>query len=132
MLWIKSQLSRNRIPPLGTVFYGGFQVLDKEITPASASAPRSSFVDIGFGSDTATFAGSHRFEVITEENVDPKSDGADGVDGHGDSGDVVVKLSHFRCNPLQNKPSGAEWIRWFHIIYAKMLFNDGIGEILAK
>jgi hypothetical protein len=111
VIWSPEEISRDKILPVGTIFYGGFQILASHITQnlsgEKLSSPEEeertgSYVDVGFGSDLASFAGAHRFEVLRVGNKD-KEDGEDREE-------VVLRLSHFRCNPSVNELSPAEGI----------------------
>lgn len=72
------------------------------------------------GSEIFELVSSHRFEVTSREN------------GHEEGGgqDVVtVTFSHVSCNSASGR-SYSTFFRWLHHFYARMLFADGIREIL--
>ena len=86
---------------------------------ATSPDQRPSYVDFGFGSDKAPFAGCHRFSIVrNHEGNSIESDGGVKV--------IEMRLEHFRGNPRKNVDSWAEYITWFHYWYAKLLFADGI------
>ncbi|KAL1893034.1 hypothetical protein Sste5346_006715 [Sporothrix stenoceras] len=115
-----------RLLPIGSLFFSSFLLVDKHISepekePSSADETVNSYVDFGFGSDEARFAGSHRFRVTRLPAATETTDAQ-----------VQIDLEHFRCNPQQNIPSLAERIQWFHFLYAKLLFANGIQAILKR
>lgn len=119
-------IPRQRLLPVGSLFFSSFLMLDKHIAepakePPSADETDNSYVDYGFGSDEARFAGCHRFRVTRLPAATETSDAQ-----------VQIDLEHFRCNPQQNIPSLAESFQWFHFAYAKALFANGIQAILKR
>lgn len=119
-------IPRQRLLPVGSLFFSSFLMLDKHIVeptkePFSEDESVSSYVDYGFGSDEARFAGCHRFRVTRLPAATETSDAQ-----------VQIDLEHFRCNPQQNIPSLAESFQWFHFAYAKALFANGIQAILKR
>ncbi|KGO47589.1 hypothetical protein PEX1_041730 [Penicillium expansum] len=117
-IWNISELPRNRLLPVGSTLFGSFKVMDKQIEPES-SDQRASYVDYGFGSDEFTFAGCHRFQITRSPRI-----GAEPL--------VQFELQHFRCNPQKNEPSVAEYIAWFHYVYAKSLFGNAVQSVLLR
>lgn len=62
---------------------------------------------------------SHRFEVRREEA------------GEGEEDRVWVTLSHVRCDPYTGG-KGSAWLKAFHLVYARLLFADGVREIVGR
>ncbi|RDL32019.1 uncharacterized protein BP5553_09421 [Venustampulla echinocandica] len=123
IIWRVSDIPKTTLVPIEDVLFGSFKVIDAKIK--STSDPSPSYVDFGFGSDSASFAGCHRFCVI--RNPEETKDGP----SEADSG-VEIRLEHFRCNPVKNVDSWAEYIPWLHYWYAKLLFADGIRSLLRR
>ncbi|TVY27391.1 hypothetical protein LHYA1_G004196, partial [Lachnellula hyalina] len=88
-------------------FQGMYPTATKTPTSPSPSLPGYSCVDYGFGSDSGSFAGAHRFAVVRQERDDEA--GKEGEEEY-----VELKLECFRCNPLVNRESWAEWVPWLH------------------
>jgi hypothetical protein len=118
LIWNTSKLSNINLPPMGSCLFGSFKVLDKQI-PLEPSEQRPSYVDYGFGSDEFQFAGCHRFQVtrLLRANEKPL---------------VQLELQGFYCNPQKNQPSGGKFLEWFHYIYAKLLFANGVQSVLLR
>ncbi|KXJ87017.1 hypothetical protein Micbo1qcDRAFT_167769 [Microdochium bolleyi] len=93
-IWSKAELSEKRLPPLNSILFGSFQVLDTHIVDSSARATttttkhadshsdahddkantdQESYIDIGFGNDRTQFAGVHRFCVSRRGRISPPS-----------------------------------------------------------
>lgn len=105
-------------------------------SPATAATPtpRSSHVDYGFGSDQRAFAGAHRFGIERRE----WSYGSPGpphnkvmVDKKEEDGDVELYVECFRCNPLVDRDSWAEWMPWLHYWYARLLWAEAVRRVLV-
>lgn len=83
----------------------------------------SEFVSAEFvagGSKKFELISSHRFEVTRKRNQ-----GMNEVDL------VAVTFSHVSCNSVTGRPYSTLF-RWLHFTYARLLFGDGIREILKK
>ncbi|KAI8623681.1 hypothetical protein F5Y19DRAFT_353073 [Xylariaceae sp. FL1651] len=128
--WSLSALSRTRSPPLGSLLFGNFLLLDCSAasvqernqiysSPVQACKPNHAFAEFIAGSDKSVFAVSQRFEVVREES------------GPGHETEwVIITASHILCNPLTGQRIIPDWMGLFHRIYAKLLFADGILEVL--
>ncbi|CAI7663552.1 unnamed protein product [Penicillium bialowiezense] len=117
IIWRRSQIPDNDLCPIGTKLFGSFQLLDKNISkPTSAST--SSYVDYGFGSDTYSFSGCHRFRVVRT----PASENAKEL--------VQISLEGFHCDPQQNRSWMPRFMLWFHTAYAKALFANGMQSVM--
>ena len=77
-----------------------------------------SYIDFAFGDSRGTFAGCHRFEVIREPNE------------NDDDGGVSVVYSSIACNPTVETAKFSGILGWFHVVYARVLFWEGVAEIL--
>ncbi|KAF7965415.1 hypothetical protein HWV62_16062 [Athelia sp. TMB] len=147
-VWFPKDIPAKSLLPYKSILYGGFQVIDQHcpsIPPhVSDDEPLAeqigSYVDIAFSSDEASFAGCHRLEVLRPRR--PTLDGAKELrvtetegDIHADSEEalgVVLRLSHFRQNPIKNQPSPVEGLKWLHFVYARLLFEDSVRHVLGR
>ncbi|KZP18702.1 hypothetical protein FIBSPDRAFT_863487 [Athelia psychrophila] len=146
-VWKPEDIPTKALLPDKAILYGGFQVVDHRcpsIPPAlSDDVPLAeqigSWVDISFGSDTAPFTGCHRLEVLRPRRRSlggpEQIENSGGViDIHADSEEesqVVLRLSHFRLNPIVNQPSPVEGLKGFHFVYARLLFEDSVRRVLG-
>ncbi|KAJ6149833.1 hypothetical protein N7471_001032 [Penicillium samsonianum] len=117
-IWNASELSTLNFPPVGSCLFGAFKVLDKQIS-LKTSGQYTSYIDYGFGSDEFQFAGCHRFQITRLLPTSGKPL-------------VQLELQGFHCNPQRNRPSGTTLFRWFHYIYAKLLFANGVQSVLLR
>ncbi|KAF2800708.1 hypothetical protein K505DRAFT_320243 [Melanomma pulvis-pyrius CBS 109.77] len=116
-IWSVSQLSEQTLPPLHSKLFGGFQVVDCKLEQESPdSTKRQSYIDFAFGSDTGYLAGVHRFSVWRD------------VRSHDDM--VLVEYSDTAFNPTVNKPLMPNVLLQFHLIYAMVLFREGVSKMV--
>jgi hypothetical protein len=113
------------LPTLHTTLFGAFQVVDRFMEDAHARRAdtfgQPSYLDLAFGSDNSSFAGVHRFTVHREKES-----------GH-DDGDVIrITFASMVCNPIQNKPRFPAILHTFHKFYAKLLFREGVAQVLSE
>ncbi|KAI5460872.1 hypothetical protein BGZ63DRAFT_358057 [Mariannaea sp. PMI_226] len=118
-------LGRNlTLPPLHSVLYGVFQVLDVQLESSQSSlssgTPTESFIDFGFGSNQFIFAGAHRFSVV--RSAEKSANGRELVQIHCYS---------TSCNPTEDKPLGPGFMYTFHAIYNSFLFREGVAMVLS-
>ncbi|CAK7232069.1 hypothetical protein SCUCBS95973_008137 [Sporothrix curviconia] len=135
-----SAIPNRSLLPVGSLLFNSFLLVDKHAKTEAetetlssekissktlaAGSEASSYVDYGFGSDEARFAGCHRIKVT---RLAPADNGE-----RADGGQVRIDLEHFRCNPQENKPSWAEKHQTLHYVYAKSLFANGMQALLAR
>ncbi|CAK7205366.1 hypothetical protein SEUCBS139899_008136 [Sporothrix eucalyptigena] len=121
-----SAIPRQRLLPVGSLLFNSFLLTDKQVNAnGNAKIPcTSSYVDYGFGSDEARFAGCHRFRVTRLP--------ASGIKAN--DGQIRIDLEHFRCNPKENIPTWAERVpaEAFHYVYEKALFANGIQALMSR
>jgi hypothetical protein len=115
----------NELCDVGTKLFGTFQLLNKHISEPSGS--EMSYVDYGFGSDNYSFAGCHRFSV-TRHQATPDSTS----ETEQSKSQIRISLEGFTCNPSTNKPPVPEIGKWFHALYARALFANGVQAILES
>lgn len=93
----------------------------EQLVPKPPSDSHRDFTSAEFvagGSRTYELISSHRFEVTREHDQEM---------GHGDL--VVVTFSHVSCNSVTGRQYST-FFRWLHLIYARLLFADGIRAVL--
>ncbi|CAI7665429.1 unnamed protein product [Penicillium glandicola] len=116
-IWNASELSTHSLPSVGSCLFGSFKVLDKQISPKSPGQ-HTSYVDYGFGSDEFQFAGCHRFQITRILSSGKPL--------------MQLELQGFHCNPQKNQPAATKLLIWFHYLYAKLLFSNGVQSILLR
>ncbi|KAF2712122.1 hypothetical protein K504DRAFT_426062 [Pleomassaria siparia CBS 279.74] len=117
-IWSASQISSKTLPPLHTVLFSAFQVVDIHIEePSPRSQKTHSCVDFAFGSDTFYIAGVHRFSVWRNAGV---------------SESVKMEYSDTAFNPKakQTLPSQTVWS--FHLVYAMVLFREAVARVMRN
>lgn len=94
----------------------------KQSLPESTPDSPRDFASAEFvagGSKSFELISSHRFEVSREH--DQEEEGRGGL--------VTVTFSHVSCNSVTGRPY-SKFFRWLHLVYARLLFADGIRAIL--
>lgn len=135
-IWKTSSLSPKSIPPLGSLLFGNFLLADSTSAtshqqqkdlfaskPPSRPPQGTEFAEfVAGGSVWVELVSSHRFEVARGLHS--------GKDQGNDEEDMLqVTFSH----ASGNSRSGRRYSRpfqWLHLVYARLLFADGIREIL--
>lgn len=117
------------MPDLGSLLVDNFLVVDssaaspeqrQNMYPSSLDRARpgsGAFIDFASGSDDSRFSVWNRFAVTCER------DGAK-------ENMVTLTYTQTLCNPTKGKSMVPEWFMPVHVLYAKMLFKDAIGEVL--
>jgi len=129
-IWSLSRISAAALPPLGSLLFGNFLLLDSSATssehrkalfPSSTGIPRPCFLfaEFVFGTDTSRLAGSIRLEVERE-----KDDSAAGEEF------VRLRYAQMRCNNVTGGFAGPKWFTPVHLLYARLLFADGVREVM--
>lgn len=129
-IWNASELSEHTLPPLRSVLWGSFYVVDAQNAVSAAetrdkndhkqmhkTTERS--IDFAFGSEQSRFAGAHRFSIIRNE---PGSE-----EGRTR---VCVRFDSMACNPTVNKGIGPTIIWKFHKAYAMLLYREAVSEMM--
>lgn len=128
------RLSPTSIPPVGSLFFGNFLVLDssslsnsqrQEILPESTgySPPSHPFIEWVARGDSVAIASSHRFEVTRQQTPGPSGELEESV---------KITFSHVSCSPTTGREIWGGGLTAFHILYSKYLFSDGIRRILEE
>jgi hypothetical protein len=122
-IWSTAQLSAHNPPPLDTLLFGVFRVVDSKIESANASSQTYSYIDFAFGSDDGFIAGVHRFSVKREAGSTA------GEKDDENTTTVTVEFAHSGCNPRENKPLKPDFLHTLHLWYAMFLFREGVAEV---
>lgn len=132
-IWSLDALSKKVTPTSGSLLFGNFLLAEKVsdaaerrgtelLLPNSAPEGSRNFASAEFvagGSKSFELISSHRFEVTREHGREDK-----------ERGDLVtVTFSHVSCNSVSGRPYST-FFRSLHLIYARLLFADGIRAIL--
>ena len=117
-IWSASQLSSYTLPLLNSKLFGGFQVIDYRLKQDFPDDSKThSYIDFAFGSDTGYLAGVHRFSVWTDSKDDRK---------------VVIEYEDTAFNPKVDKPLLPDLLLRFHLVYAMVLFREGVLNVLRS
>ncbi|KPM34800.1 hypothetical protein AK830_g11771 [Neonectria ditissima] len=120
--WSTKDLSDHKLPPLHSVLYGVFQVLDIKLPQKndtkSQQGSTESYIDFGFGRDQRQFVGVHRFSVVRPNDRPPTGQRT-----------VQIHRQSMTCNPTVNRPVGPGFLYHFHNIYAQLLFREAVAEV---
>lgn len=145
IIWRDSDIPKDRLIPVGDMIFD-FALVDKHIRQTFTD-PSPSYVDYGFGADHRIFAGSHRFVVKRSEEKrhdqgDLFNEAAQGwqemtIKESGGEEEEVEKFVElyvecFRCNPMVNRDSWAEYVPWLHYWYAKALWAEAVRAVLRR
>lgn len=118
-VWSSNQISDFSLPPLHTLLFGAFKVVD--IWHVQTDQDESG-VDLAFGSDSGTFAGCHRLSVATVEEREESS--------------AYLAFSCMTCNPTEGEKGS--WTKRFpfmlkvHNMYSELLFRAAVGNVIWK
>ncbi|XPS70915.1 hypothetical protein M3J07_003116 [Ascochyta lentis] len=124
-LWATAELDDGKLPPVHSVLFGAFRIVDIQVPNSAESSPLHSgplysYIDFAFGADEYFIAGVHRFFVS-------ELGGAECSQG---TRCITVGFAHTGCNPRENKPLGPAILQTLHLWYAMLLFKEGVVEIL--
>jgi hypothetical protein len=111
-----------------TLLFGTFRVVDSRMQPrvsTQTSEQTESYIDFAFGSDNGFIAGVHRFSVSRNSNTKSDEQNDDGT-----TTSVTIAFSHKGCNPKEDKPMGPDFMQTLHLIYAMLLFREGVAEVI--
>ncbi|KAI0876501.1 hypothetical protein GGS24DRAFT_451076 [Hypoxylon argillaceum] len=131
-IWDPSSISPKLTPSVASLLFGNFLVLDSSmLTVAHQSQlpedyvlhvkPPHAFVELAWGGTTLGLVGSHRFEASRCRI------------GHAAEAEEFIKvtLSTVSC-VTKTGLAPSKYLMWFHVLYAKLLFSDGIRRVLAE
>ncbi|KAI9371591.1 hypothetical protein BJX61DRAFT_18322 [Aspergillus egyptiacus] len=122
-------LSRDHLPALGACLFDLYYLLDTSacstehrtrVFPGSAQFPRpeGTFAEYAGRTKGRSLAASHRFEVIRETVAGEEQ--------------VKIIYSHVRSNPRTGGRVYSTVMTGLHVLYAHLLFADGIREVLNR
>ncbi|TEA17576.1 hypothetical protein C8034_v012256 [Colletotrichum sidae] len=114
-IWHKSELSSRRLPSLGSIIFGAFQISNVQLVEADGPEQTESYIDVVYGSSQGRFAGAHRFSIVR----DPTR-----------PGQIRISFESTACNPTDNLPFAPAWAYAFHHVYATLLFRESVAEVL--
>jgi hypothetical protein len=131
VIWRSKDISKVKLASVGDMFFD-FAVIDKHIQTHSDPAP--SYIDYGFGSDRRVFSGSQRFVVTRHERIRnmEEDEKAGLLQTEKEDGYVELSIECFRCNPLVDRDSWAEYAPWLHYWYAKCLWAEAVRRLLRR
>lgn len=132
-VWDLRALLGKAPPPSGSLLFGNFLLAERVLNatgrretgqPPAEPGPEGprDFASAEFvagGSKTFELISSHRFQVTREDDHEEK--------GRGDL--VTVTFSHVSCMSVTGRPYSTLF-RLLHLVYARLLFADGIRAIL--
>lgn len=133
----RSEIPLLKLAPIGSLFFGSFKLLDKHVNTSpvkddsklALTSSEASYVDYGFGSDRYSFAGCHRFSIGSIYQEHCHKAGHTQTVSDNKEPRVEIRLQSFTCNPKSKKMSNISILSWFHRLYAKLLFADGMRKI---
>ncbi|KAI1757922.1 hypothetical protein F4782DRAFT_475709 [Xylaria castorea] len=131
-IWDPSCISSKSTPSVASLLFGNFLALDSSLLTHAQrdqlpddyirhAKPSHAFVEFAWGGEGLGLAGSHRFEVSRHE-----------VKQAAETDEFVkITFSCVACRPQTGQPPSS-YILWFHLLYARILFSDGIKGVLTE
>ncbi|KAI0412148.1 hypothetical protein F5X98DRAFT_355599 [Xylaria grammica] len=131
-IWDPSSISPQSTPSVASLLFGNFLVLDSSLLTiaqrkqlpddyALHTRPPHAFVELAWGGEGLGLVGSHRFEVSRHE-----------VKQAAEAEEFVkITLSTIGCIPKTGL-APPNYLQWFHVLYSRFLFSDGIRGVLAE
>ncbi|KAJ9617129.1 hypothetical protein H2200_000850 [Cladophialophora chaetospira] len=138
-IWTRQELKTSRVPTLGSILFGAFQVIDASIIKQlpdeyvdTKDDRAESYIDFGFGSDRSSFSGFHRLSVRRLEPFEEEISDIEKPSSSAENSPTLIRLtlSCFACNPSLDRPMGSGLLRTFHLTYAMLLFREGVANVL--
>lgn len=121
-IWDSNELSTLKLPPLHSVLFGTWQVVDIHLANHEAGADDAeSYVDLAYGNDRLQFVGCNRFSI---QHVKPNGDATD------EARQVRVVYAQSNCNPVEDKYPVSAALLAFHKGYALLLYKEVMGGLL--
>ncbi|KAI1363810.1 hypothetical protein F5Y08DRAFT_231472 [Xylaria arbuscula] len=130
-IWDLSSISPKLTPPIASLLFGNFLVLDSSLmTPtqrdqlpsdyARHAKPPHAFVEFTYGGEDLGLVGSHRFEVSRHE-----------VEKDAEVEECVkITFSCVVCKPKTGL-GPSSFLQPFHVLYSHLLFSDGVRSVLT-
>ncbi|KAH8156214.1 hypothetical protein CIB48_g12037 [Xylaria polymorpha] len=130
-IWDTSSISPKSTPTLASLLFGTFLALDSSsLTQAQRdrlpedythhAKPPHAFVEFAYGGEGIGLVGSHRFEVSRQE-----------VKQAAETEEFVkITFSAVVCKQKTGL-APSSFALWFHVLYSRFLFSDGIRGVLT-
>jgi hypothetical protein len=123
-IWHHSELSATKLPPLHSVLFGAWQVVDlKLVAEDSRDSQEESYIDLAYGKDQWPFAGCNRFSIRRDREAE-----AEAV-ANGRPTEVRVVYSQSNCNPLVDQDPMPDFMFKFHEVYAILLYKEVMSAL---
>ncbi|KAI1157456.1 hypothetical protein F5B18DRAFT_645022 [Nemania serpens] len=131
-IWDRSSISPKLTPSFGSLLFGGFLTLGSSLLTQAQQdqlpddhvrhpKPPHAFIEFAFGGERLGLVGSHRFEVSRQEVKQ-----ATGTEDF-----VKITFSSVVCEPKNGLGPSNKLLLWFHVLYSRFLFSDGVRGILT-
>ncbi|KAI0965087.1 hypothetical protein F4678DRAFT_453816 [Xylaria arbuscula] len=130
-IWNTASISPKSTPSFASLLFGNFLTLDSSLLTRNQRdqlpddyiqhpKPPHAFVEFAYGSEWLGLVGTHRFEVSRHDEKQ-----ATGTEEF-----VKVTFSCIVCKPKTGLALSS-YLMWFHILYSRFLFSDGIKGVLT-
>lgn len=140
-IWAQTELSRNTVPKLHSLIFGGFRVVDCSIqhthnhsppqSSTSAKQQSCSSIDFVYGSDSGRIRGVHRFSVLRSSVEKEDHEAASSIKGYQEKPEsITIEFESLACLPGLNGSRFRNAVYWFHLQYAMLLFREGVREVI--
>lgn len=146
-IWSAGQISDRQLPPFQATLFGGFRIIDSAVHRSSTGSISSagslststthpepktkspgtatqSYIDYAFGSEDGMVAGVHRFSVFRDASSSSRV--------NDDEENVTIEFTCAAHSPKANELFQSKLVSVFHIWYAKVLFREGVTEVLKQ
>ncbi|KAI0427613.1 hypothetical protein F5Y09DRAFT_315732 [Xylaria sp. FL1042] len=131
-IWDPKSISPKSTPSFASLLFGNFLTLDSSLmTQAQRDQlpddyirhvkPPHAFVELAYGGEGLGLVGSHRFEVSRHEVKQ----------GTETEEFVKITFSAVVCKPKTGL-APPSYLTWFHVLYSRFLFSDGIKGVLTE
>ncbi|KAH9897516.1 hypothetical protein F4778DRAFT_238247 [Xylariomycetidae sp. FL2044] len=134
-------------PPVGSFLFHAFLVLDSSsINPAHRAQllpagydehqrPPHAFVEMAYGGAGLGLVGTHRFEVSRRgrgsDDIERSGEGGKGGEEGKEREEELVDITFSAvCCRTSTGLAPPRWLLWFHVLYSRLLFSDGIRGVL--
>lgn len=132
-VWDLAALSAKALPPSGSLLFGNFLLAEKVLGVTRDRETQQPLLNLTpdgpreFASAEFVAGGSQSFELISSHRFEVARENCNGKEEGGDL--ITVTFSHVSCKSVSGRPY-ATYFRLLHLVYARLLFADGIRAIL--